>query len=201
MLRVGLRFLLSCSAATVAVAWGCGPSVQSIHEGNVRFEHCYRLDLDPNIAPTHRLTCWRQWTDTYSYGQTRDKIEYARRRARYLGHGSSGPNKLDLSDKSQADPAAESPAGAPAPTSVHAPPPPMAAKPDAGTAAPDGGIGIADSGPRADLPTPPFAGCLDSCLDVWRTCQKPCTPSDEKPDAACPDCRANYRACLKRCLE
>ena len=201
MLRVGPWSLLSGSAAIVATLWGCGPSVQSIHEGNVRFEHCYRLDLDPNIAPTHRLTCWRQWTEAYAYGQTRDKIDYARRRARYLAAGTRTADKLDLSEKTHTEPATESPAGAPAPTSAHAPPPPMATKPDPGTAARDGGKRISDSGPPAELPDPPFAGCLDSCRDVWRACQWPCAVRSERPDASCSDCKPNYRACLKRCLE
>ena len=103
MKGVCLRRRLSCAAALAAAVGGCGPSVQSIREGNIRFEHCYRLDLDQNIARTHRLTCWRQWVDSYAYGQTRDKIEYARRRARYLAAGSGGATRLDLSGKTPSE--------------------------------------------------------------------------------------------------
>src|SRR5687768_4415792 len=58
------RFARWLRAAVLAVvplglALACGPSVQSIHEGSVRFEHCYRLDLDLDIAPGHREACWK----------------------------------------------------------------------------------------------------------------------------------------------
>jgi len=193
--------MTGCAAAVVAAAPGCGPSVQSIHEGNVRFEHCYRLDMDQSIAPTHRLTCWQQWTKTYAYGQPRDKIEYARRRTRFLAAGNSGPSRLDLSEKTKGGATTESPAGAPAPTSAHAPPPPTAAKHDPAASTPAASDGGADVGPPADLPTPPFAECFDTCRDTWRTCQSPCSPPEATPDASCPDCKSDYRACLQRCLK
>jgi len=60
----------------------CGPSVQSIHEGGVRFEHCYRLDLDEEVTPGHREACWKEWLASYTYGQSADRIDYARRRIR-----------------------------------------------------------------------------------------------------------------------
>src|SRR5664279_5049259 len=69
-------FFLLCAGGA------CGPSVQSINEGNVRFEHCYRLDLEVDAAPTHREACWKEWLGLYTYGQPRDRIEYARKRAR-----------------------------------------------------------------------------------------------------------------------
>ena len=86
-----LVFLGPCAMLCAA----CGPSVQSIYEGNVRFEHCYRLDIDPHIAPTHREACWREWKQTYTYGQTRDRVEYAERRIRALAWGDDRRPVLD----------------------------------------------------------------------------------------------------------
>jgi hypothetical protein len=75
---------------------GCGPSIQPIHEGGVRFEHCYRLDLDARIAPAHRHACWKQWLEVYSYGQSRDRLEYSQRRLRDLEAGDPHPPQLNL---------------------------------------------------------------------------------------------------------
>ncbi len=73
---------LTCGALT-----GCGASFESLYESEVRFEHCYRLDLEPRAAPTHRLFCWQEWLDTYSAEQSRDRLEYAERRVLALRNG------------------------------------------------------------------------------------------------------------------
>ena len=103
---------------------GCGPSVQSIYEGNVRFEHCYRLDLDVNIAATHRLACWREWLRVYTYGQVRDRIEYARQRIGALEQGDRSRPSLNLMAGRRPEERSWY-LSEPAPTSAHAPPPPM----------------------------------------------------------------------------
>src|SRR5882724_8076406 len=89
-------FLLSAGGA-------CGPSVQSIYEGNVRFEHCYRLDLEVDAAPTHREACWKEWLGMYTYGQPRDRIEYARRRARASSTGDLDCPKLSVGNGKQSE--------------------------------------------------------------------------------------------------
>lgn len=53
----------------------------------MRFAHCDRLDLDRHIAPSHRLHCWREWRRVYTYGQTRDRVDYAQRRIAVLVSG------------------------------------------------------------------------------------------------------------------
>jgi hypothetical protein len=82
--RSALRpFLLRCESALLvgsALLSSCGPSFEVLAEGDLRFVHCDRLDLDPKIAPSHRLHCWREWRRTYTYGQTRDRVDYAQRR-------------------------------------------------------------------------------------------------------------------------
>lgn len=76
---------------------GCGASFESLYESEVRFEHCYRLDLEQQIAPTHRLYCWEQWLDLYAGDQPLDRIHHAETRAAALKQGEIDPQKLSLS--------------------------------------------------------------------------------------------------------
>ena len=68
---------------------GCGPSFHAIYEGNARFEHCYALEENPQTGMKDRADCWRDWSEHYTYGQTRDRIQYAT--ARYVAL-SQAPN-------------------------------------------------------------------------------------------------------------
>ena len=81
-----LALLGGCS-----LAGACGPSFEVLAEGDLRFVHCDRLDLDPKIAPSHRLHCWREWRRMYTYGQTRDRVEYAQRRIAEVVSGDTNP--------------------------------------------------------------------------------------------------------------
>jgi hypothetical protein len=188
-----LTAALTGFAVAIALPWptGCGPSVQAVHEGNVRFEHCYRLDLDPRIAPSHRLTCWQQWSTSYSYGQSRDRLEYARRRVRSLSAGESSAMRLQLAPAEQRAPRPDEAAGAPAPTSAHAPPPPMAVKPEAER--PE-----QDAGPPTEAGVAPFAACFRQCTDRWRVCRSHCPGTEADP--GCVGCNPDYRSCVERCL-
>jgi hypothetical protein len=89
-LSINRRWLLPVLASWL-VAQGCGPSFEAIQEGDLRFAHCDRLDLDPNISPSHRLHCWREWRRVYTYGQTRDRVEYAQRRIAEVVSGDPDP--------------------------------------------------------------------------------------------------------------
>lgn len=113
------------TAATGLCAAACGPSVQLIYEGNLRFEHCYRLDLDEKISPTHRQACWSEWLRYSAKGQTRDRLEYAKRRVEAIRSGNGASLPLQLSDGSDAGVIALAGDPAPIPTSAHAPPPPV----------------------------------------------------------------------------
>lgn len=174
-----------------AACLGCGPSVQSIYEGNVRFEHCYRLDLDLDIAATHRETCWKQWLKSYTYGQPRDRIEYARRRVRAFASGDPGRPLLNLGEHRPET--RQFYLVVPAPTSIHAPPPPIATQvqPSAPPAA------------SADLPdaSAPAAGCASECERAWRSCQAACGPDGGASEPACRSCEPDYKNCMKRCYE
>lgn len=196
-----------------ALAAGCGPSVQTIYEGNVRFEHCYRLDIDPTIAPTHREACWKEWKQLYTYGQTRDRVEYAERRIRALASGDDRRPTLDTNPATVLAKRPVAPSEAPIPTSLHAPPPPtapVARKPDAGQ--PDASL-------NDDVEVePPQDECSGNCSDAWDRCSKSCSPAAppdggkagkpaakaKKAEASkrkkCKTCRADYRKCMRRCF-
>lgn len=166
-----------------AAALACGPSVSSIYEGNIRFEHCYRLDLDPNIASTHREACWREWTGRYTYGQTRDRLDYARRRIAQLASGDTSRPALNLTPAATAEPATTA---APAPVDARKPPPPMEAPPAAPT--------------EAGAPAP-GSGCIRDCAEILDACSRECPNRNDAGPAPCEPCAGDYRSCMKRCFE
>ena len=93
------------------VLQACGPSAQIVQESNQRFEHCYRLDIDPQIAPTHRETCWGSWLKSYRTGQRKDRVEYANRRYSALRQGHLERPLLNLSEDMDAGSDAAGPPG------------------------------------------------------------------------------------------
>ncbi|MEO7037616.1 MAG: hypothetical protein ABI548_26900 [Polyangiaceae bacterium] len=194
--RTARRVVFWRSAAALAAfalaGFACGPSVQSIYEGNVRFEHCYRLDLEVDTAPTHREACWKEWLGMYTYGQPLDRIEYARRRLHAFANGDLDRPTLDIGDAKKAE-ARQFYLVVPAPTSVHSSPPPIATRwyGDAGTA------------PAVALPASVLAPedkCSAACHETYATCSAPCDPDAGRPDAACKACDPDYKACMKRCF-
>jgi hypothetical protein len=186
--------LPALALSALLVGSSCGPSVQSIYEGNVRFEHCYRLDLDTRTAPTHREACWREWTRDYSYGQTRDRIDYARRRIRVLASGDSTRPSLNF-DSEGGSAQRSFFIVAPAPTSAHAPPPAVAV-PYRPEEAPTGSK--ADGGAVASRSTP-GQQCAVGCADAWQKCQASC--GDASADPRCARCDADYGTCMRRCFK
>ncbi|HLV65234.1 MAG TPA: hypothetical protein VKY73_05455 [Polyangiaceae bacterium] len=188
-------------AVATFLSLGCGPSVQSIYEGNVRFEHCYRLDLDVDVVPSHRELCWRRWLARYTYGQPRDRIEYARRRVRAFSRGDMTRPTLDLRPRGEGAPpkTEERPL---APRDPHAPPP---------SVAPEGGAGAAGDEPASDGGAPrerelPGAACAEACAGAFRTCRAPCDDPEPGPGfraetPTCAGCTTDYKACMRRCFE
>lgn len=214
---------LCCFAQLAGLPLGCGPSIQPIHEGGVRFEHCYRLDLDPKIAPAHRHACWKQWLEVYSYGQSRDRLEYSQRRLRDLEAGDPNPPQLDL-DQQQAREARQFYMATPAPTSVHAPPPPMAPAAETGPLAP-GDACVTNcrtartaclarcEGPPVDPATATLRGPgakpgattpTPASTASATPAASPSAPaaggSEESTDSKC-DCEGDYKICGARCFE
>jgi hypothetical protein len=188
-------FGLAAFAGLTALLTGvsCGPSVQSIYEGNVRFEHCYKLDLEVDTAPTHREACWKEWLGMYTYGQPRDRIEYARRRARSFATGDLDCPKLDIGDSKKGE-ARQFYLVVPAPTSVHAPPPPIATRWY-------GDAGAAPAAPTVTLAAAPGDQCGNDCRETFETCARPCDPDAGKLEPGCKACDPDYKACMKRCFQ
>jgi hypothetical protein len=190
-----LAVLLAAPVAVLGGVQACGPSVQSVYEGNVRFEHCYRLDLDPNIAASHREACWESYVQRYHHGQTKDRLEYGRRRARALAAGDTSRPALRLEQPDGSEPT--SPHEAPMPTSLHAPPPPTARP-----AAPSVDAGATDARAPVDAGVPPEARCSAGCWTAWSSCGGPSCDSDAggKVALACQSCDRDYRRCMQRCF-
>jgi len=177
-------------------ALSCGPSVQSIYEGNVRFEHCYRLDLELDVATTHRQACWTTWLDRYTYGQSRDRLEYARRRVRAFAGGDVDRPQLRLGENQQQRDARQFYLVVPAPTSVHAPPPPIATRMNLVTDPPPSGP-TASSKPAEKVA--PGEDCGSACRSAFSSCNQACDPAAKS--AACKSCDPDYKKCMQRCFE
>jgi hypothetical protein len=186
---------MAVSIPLVCAGIACGPSLETMHESNLRFEHCYRLDMDPKIALSHRELCWRDWTEIYASGQPMDRIEYARRRIVALDSGDARLVTIVTTSKSQGrvfteigGPAADTPMAAPAPTSAHEPPPKTEPAPKVDT-------------PKPEPPPPglsrPGDACGNECTSTFSECNRLC----EAKQADCVACREEYRKCMRRCFE
>lgn len=190
--RYGVALALLAGPAAV---FGCGPSVQSIYEGNVRFEHCYRLDLEPDVAMGHRQACWTAWLERYTYGQSRDRLEYARRRVRAFATGDIDRPVLRIGGEQSEHESRQFYLVVPAPTSVHAPPPPIATR-----------VNVAGDAPSSDRPLAKSAGkaapgedCAAACRGAFSSCSEACAADAES--TACKSCDPDYKQCMQRCFE
>jgi hypothetical protein len=190
-------------------AGACGASYQAIYEGEVRFEHCYKLDEQPAIPLTQRRECWREWTKFYTYGQTRDRIEYALARQRLLAQRIENPGATAAEAALEADAGAGA-AGtlaAPMPTSAYEAPPAthQMRSPDAGTDAPEPAARpVPAPAPHEDVVdlldpsnNPPGGECTLGCVKAWRACKSGCTADAKGCKSRC-DLR--YRTCVPKCL-
>jgi hypothetical protein len=172
----------------------CGPSVQSIHEGNVRFEHCYRLDLEPEAASGHRRACWSNWVDRYTYGQSRDRLEYANRRVTAFNAGDTAAPTLQVGNAARSEESRQFYLVVPAPTSVHAPPPPIATRVNAPAEPPAPPTAAASSAQSA-----PGEACSSGCKSAFASCSDAC--GAQPTSAACKSCDPDYKKCMQRCFE
>ncbi|AUX47092.1 hypothetical protein SOCE26_086040 [Sorangium cellulosum] len=190
-----MRFrIFLCLAAASATATACGASINAVYEGDVRFEHCMALDAQHDVKPTLRRACWEEWLQFYTFGQTRDRVEYATLRQRQLSRAS------DFDEGDWNPPTSRAPAAVPEPTSALAPPPMLMT---AGTATPTPEVdaGAADAGdagqPAAAVAdaAPPGAECSADCEKTWSKCKEGCT------SAACEkECSGKYKRCMRRCF-
>lgn len=167
-----IRYVAAALAGLGAAS--CGASIQALYEGDVRFEHCMALDARSDVKPTIRRACWEEWAQFYTFGQTRDRIEYARLREKQLSTAS------DFDEADWVPPKAAQAIAAPDPTSAFAPPPMMLAT--------DGGT------PDASPDRTASSDCTADCQQSLDACRQGCkTAPCEK------QCSARYKRCTKRC--
>ena len=105
----------------------CGPSFQTMYENDARFEHCYALE-EGAASMQQKSDCWGDWTRQHTYGQTRDRVEYARNRHEALLAVPAQPTDEAMMMGAPGETKAGDTAAAPTPTNAFAPPPKMDAR-------------------------------------------------------------------------
>jgi hypothetical protein len=192
--RMGqLALLGGCSLPSGWLLSGCGPSFEVLAEGDLRFVHCDRLDLDAKIAPSHRLHCWREWRRAYTYGQTRDRVDYAQRRiAEVVSGDTESPFQLPSGEASTTAGRHRLRSGAK--RDALAVPPAAAA-----SAAPAASAASAVPA-TSTLPTPaaPSADEL-ACRSRCEAANAACSPGCETRPTGCKRCEQPLEACLGDC--
>jgi hypothetical protein len=176
-----LRFVgrLSASGLLVTGLVACGPSFQAVYEGDVHFEHCNALD-EGSASVEAKKECWRDWLHDYTYGQSRDRVEYGGTRYSELSLDPTLPRE-DVKDGSSR-PSKRIVAG-PVPTNAFEPPPNVI----------DGHQPLIQSA-SLTLAHAPGSDCADGCGQRWTTCRAGCR------DGACDACDQTYRACMPGCF-
>lgn len=182
---------------------GCGASYQALYEGEVRFEHCYRLDEEPSIPVLQKRECWREWTQFYTYGQTRDRIEYALMRQRVLAGAQGSTREATPDDMVDAGLAPTATLAAPPPTNPFAPPPQVDSAPRPAATPPPQPASSAVPSPDdlidmvADGNAPPGQTCLLRCVGTWKGCVGNCLNDNARCRAVCD---AAFKACGRGCI-
>jgi hypothetical protein len=148
----------------------CGPSFQAVYECDVHFEHCYALD-EGGASVDAKKECWRDWLHGYTYGQSRDRVEYGGTRYSELSLDSTLPSE----DMSTPATRAKHIVAAPVPTNAFAPPPNVGAV-----------VAVAAHAPGAD--------CSDGCAQRWTSCRATCKQS------GCDVCDQAYKSCMPGCF-
>ncbi len=190
--------------------FACGPSLNTVHEGAVRFEHCYGVDLNPKAEAAQRKACWHLWVSSYTVGQPRDRIEYAQRRLHALDGDDDKCPKLAL-DRDHPPEARQFYLVVPTPTSVHTTPPPVATVVQAADAgvpveAPSANAAKTDAVPASGSAKtsegnkePPAESCATRCRSAWAGCDGACATPSAK--AICADCKTAYTRCMRGCFQ
>lgn len=191
--------------AVLGGALACGPSFQAIYEGNARFEHCYALEENAQTAMPEKADCWRDWSEHYTYGQTRDRIHYATARYVALSQSSNVPTDEAMMMAAPGMTPRQSVITAPAPTNAFAPPPKVLE---------DWGDASTGKAPRpSEVPTVVGVGGASTSVDAGPA-PKPVPPPAPLPAADCGDgckakfrdcdggqCDKTYRACMRGCFK
>ncbi len=219
------RVLIAVAGLAAGLLWACGPSFQAIYEGNVRFERCYALEESPQSSAHERADCWRDWSERYTYGQTRDRIQYAIARYVALSQAANVPTDEALMMAAPGVTPRVTTITAPAPTNAFAPPPKVLdengggihrepppernrvlGNPDAGPSAPLPATAPAQAMPPvAPRPPPPLPAseCSERCAAVFKDCENACNDdAGANAQTKCaPACNNAYRGCMRGCFK
>jgi hypothetical protein len=174
--------------ALAVVGLGCGPSFQAVYECDVHFEHCYALD-QAVASPDSKKACWREWLHGYTYGQSRDRVEYAATRFSELSLDPTLPMEEARDARSHRPGRA---VAGPVPTNAFAPPPNVIEGHAAVTETPSPAARA--QAEHAATGQAPGAGCADTCAQHWHGCRAGCK------DGACDECDRTYRTCMPPCF-
>jgi hypothetical protein len=209
---------MGAADSSVALAFGliglaaCGPSFQAIYEGNARFEHCYALEENPQALMPDKAACWRDWSERYTYGQTRDRVNYATARYVALSEAGSLPTDEALMMAAPGETPRNTTITAPTPTNAFAPPPkvlevdrrtaPLTSPSSSEVPLPQVDSGAPGTPAIAPVASLPAASCADVCGATFRTCNGGCS-SDGGPGKgkSCQACLRTYRGCMRDCFK
>ena len=196
-----MRKLLAPStivAATITFLGACGPSFQTIYENDARFEHCYALDDSATASLDQKAKCWKDWKEHHTFGQTRDRVEYAQSRSVAL-NSADVPTDEAMMHAAPGEVGEHQQLTAPTPTNAFAPPEAMAAV-DAGVrASPPPTITafvapppVVDAGaPTSPATRPRAAVCTDDCTRSFQECKS------SRDAGTCDD---GYDRCVVHCV-
>jgi hypothetical protein len=202
-MRLGLRAAILAIAGMLVAS--CGPSFQVVYEGDSRFEHCYALDENPNVLMQQKGECWSDWIKHYTYGQTRDRVEFAAVRYRAImragtlptdeavmgaapGEGAKGVT-LAPTNAFVSPPKTIGEESAPPP-----PPPPGPAPPVPQSSLQPSLLPSAVPTASVSLPPPPGSDCFEACNDKWQECRRTCSL------AVCTACDKTFSRCARGCF-
>lgn len=179
---------------TFVAVFACGPSFQTIYENDARFEHCYALD-ESNASLDQKAQCWADWKTHHTYGQTRDRVDYAQSRFVALSQRDM-PTDEAMMQAAPGEVGESNKLTAPAPTNAFAPPPQQAMDFDSGSRPQPAQTlpsAIAPL-PSASASRPPGAQCSDDCARAWQECKASRAVTDAKK------CDAPYDKCVVACV-
>jgi hypothetical protein len=181
-------------------AGACGPSYQTIYENDARFEHCYAIDDSATSSLDQKAKCWKDWKEHHTFGQTRDRVEYAQSRFVAL-NSTEMPTDEAMMHAAPGEVGEHTQLTAPTPTNAFAPPEAMAAV-DAGTrASPPPTITAFVAPPPPPPPPVTDAGapvrpraaiCTDDCTRSFQECKS------SRDAGACDD---GYDRCVVNCVK
>jgi hypothetical protein len=192
------KVTLAALGALLLLAAACGPSFQVIYENDARFEHCYALDESPNVSLQVKTDCWAQWVQHYSYGQTRNRTDYAAMRAAALQEVHALPTDEAIMGAAPGGGTGSDRVNEPAPTSAFTSPPKTLSEVDGGDKASSGPTAM----PRVEVSAPTFVAtpsapqdeCSSGCRAAWGGCHETCKA------AVCAACDKAYAKCMKACF-